>query len=125
MGRVLGIVLVIALTGFSHVSHGADANWIAVSTMEKGTQQNCGNSGQSNWQVEIKGNTLKYTVIPSGNRSFTLDLKSLQPDGAGRAVGKDDKNREFYVTFEPGNGPRVFHVTNSINACGYLFTPKN
>jgi hypothetical protein len=51
-------------------------------------------------------------------------LKALQPDGSGKVVGKDDKNREFYLTFDPGSGARPFHVTNSIDICRYVFTPK-
>ena len=77
-------------------------------------------------QVDIKGNTLTYTSASRApNRSFTLDLKALQPDGSGKVVGKDDRNREFYLTFDPGNGPRPFQVTSSINACRRVFTPKS
>jgi hypothetical protein len=56
--------------------------------------------------------------------SYTLDLKALRPDGSGRVVGRDDKNREFYVTFDPGSGARPFKVTNSITPCVTVFTPK-
>jgi hypothetical protein len=56
--------------------------------------------------------------------SYTVDLKALQPDGSGKVVGKDDKNREFYVTFDPGSGARPFYVTNSITPCRSVFTPK-
>jgi len=34
-------------------------------------------------------------------------MKGLQPDGSGRVADKDDKNRKFFVTLEPGNGPRT------------------
>ena len=79
--------------------------------------------GQTEWQVDTKGNTLTFTSR-STKRSFTLDLKALQPDGSGKVVGKDDKNREFYLTFDPGSGARPFHVTNSITPCRTVFTPK-
>ena len=51
-------------------------------------------------------------------------LEGLEPDGSGKVVGKDDKNREFYLTFDPGTGARPFHVTNSINPCRRVYTPK-
>ena len=117
--------------GASHISSAADAKWIAVSTRENGISSYCAGGqftgpfghGQDDWQVDIKGNTLTFTSR-STKRSFTLDLKALQPDGSGKVVGKDDKNREFYLTFDPGSGARPFHVTNSIDICRYVFTPK-
>ena len=45
------------------------------------------------------------------NRSYTVDLK-------------DDKNRPFYVTFDPGSGARPFQVTSSITPLQDCFTPK-
>ena len=131
----LGLFLttLIGLAGASHISSAADATWVAVSTLENGTSPYCAGGqftrqaealGQNDWKVDIKGNTLTFTSRTS-NRSFTLDLKALQPDGSGKVVGKDDdKNREFYVTFDPGSGARPFHVTNSITPCRSVFTPK-
>jgi hypothetical protein len=131
----LGLFLttLIGLAGASHISSAADATWVAVSTLENGTSPYCAGGqftrqaealGQNDWKVDIKGNTLTFTSRTS-NRSFTLDLKALQPDGSGKVVGKDDdKNREFYVTFDPGSGARPFHVTNSITPCRTVFTPK-
>jgi hypothetical protein len=52
-------------------------------------------------------------------------LKALQPDGSGKVVGKDDKNREFYLTFDPGSGARPFNVTYRYNACRRVYTPKS
>ena len=130
----LGLFLttLIGLAGASHISSAADATWVAVSTLENGTSPYCAGgqfpgpewTGQADGQVDIKGNTLTSTSRAT-KRSFTLDLKALQPDGSGKVVGKDDKNREFYVTFDPGSGARPFHVTNSINACRSVFTPKS
>jgi hypothetical protein len=128
----LGLLLttLIGLAGASHISSAADATWVAVSTLE--TSPYCAGGqftlqqvspGQNEWQVDIKGNTLTFTSR-TGYRSSTLDLKALQPDGSGKVVGKDDKNREFYLTFDPGSGARPFHLTNSINACRSVFTPK-
>ena len=122
MVTVFGLVLVAGLTGFAGVCDAADATWTAVSTVETGSAQNCG-TGQGDWRVEITGNTIKYGSL-STNRSWTVDLKGLKPDGSGRVTGKDDKNREFYLTFDPGPGARTFRVTSSIGSCGYLFTPK-
>ncbi len=131
----LGLFLaaLIGLAGASHISSAADATWVAVATLENGISPYCAGGqfpvpewiGQGYWQVDIKGNTVTYTStsrIPK--RSFTLDLKALQPDGSGKVAGKDDKNREFYLTFDPGSGARPFHVTNSINACRRVYTPK-
>jgi hypothetical protein len=132
----LGLFLttLIGLAGASHISSAADATWAAVSSLENGTSPYCAGGqftgqqvllGQTDWQVDIKGNTLTYTSPSRApNRSFTLDLKALQPDGSGKVVGKDDKNREFYVTFDPGSGARPFLVTSSINVCRTVFTPK-
>jgi hypothetical protein len=130
----LGLFLttVIGLAGASHLSSAADATWVAVATLENGISPYCAGGqftgqaealGQADWQVDVKGNTLTYTSRAS-NRSYTLDLKALQPDGSGKVVGKDDRNREFYLTFDPGSGARPFHVTNSINACRRVYTPK-
>ena len=131
----LFLTTLIGLAGASHISGAADATWVAVSTLENGISPYCAGGqftgqqvslGQTDWQVDIKGNTLTYTStsrVP--NRSFTLDLKALQPDGSGKVVGKDDKNREFYLTFDPGSGARPFHLTSSINACRRVFTPKS
>jgi len=129
----LFLTTLIGLAGASHISSAADATWVAVSTLENGISPYCAGGqftrqaealGQNDWQVDIKGNTLTFTSRTS-KRSFTLDLKALQPDGSGKVVGKDDdKNREFYVTFDPGSGARPFHVTSSINACRRVYTPK-
>ena len=131
----LGLFLttLIGLAGASHISSAADATWVAVSTLENGTSPYCAGGqftrqaealGQNEWQVDTKGSTLTFTSGAS-KRSFTLELKALQPDGSGKVVGKDDdKNREFYVTFDPGTGARPFHVTNSINPCRRVYTPK-
>ena len=129
----LGLFLttLIGLAGASHISSAADATWAAVGALENGTSPYCAGgqfpgpewAGQADGQVDMKGNTLTYRSRAT-NRSFTVDLKALQPDGSGKVVGKDDKNREFYLTFDPGSGARPFHVTNSIDICRYVFTPK-
>ena len=130
----LGLFLtaLIGLAASSHISSAADATWVAVSTLENGISPYCAGgqftgqaeyAGQGDWQVDIKGNTLTFTSR-AGYRSSTVDLKALQPDGSGKVVGKDDKNREFYLTFDPGSGARPFYVTNSITPCRSVFTPK-
>ena len=128
----LGLFLttLIGLAGASHISGAADATWAAVGMLENGTSPYCAGgqfpgpewTAQADGQVDIKGNTLTYTSGP--NRSFTVDLKALQPDGSGKVVGKDDKNREFYLTFDPGSGARPFLLTNSITGCRTVFTPR-
>jgi hypothetical protein len=127
----LFLTTLIGLAGASHISGAADAAWVAASSLENGISPYCAGgqfpgpewTGQADGQVDIKGNTLTYTNRAT-NRSYTLDLKALQPDGSGKVVGKDDKNREFYLTFDAGSGARPFHVTSSINACRRVFTPK-
>jgi len=57
-------------------------------------------------------------VHPASGRTY--HVKFNPP----KVTGKDDKNREFYLVFEPGNGPRIFHHTNSLNACGWVYTPR-
>ena len=131
----LGLLLttLIGLAGASQISSMADATWAAVGTLEDGRSPYCAGgtvpmpewAGQADGQVDIKGNTLTFTSksrVP--NHSFTVDLKALQSDGSGRVVGKDAKNREFYVTFDPGSGARPFYVTSPISHCRYAFTPK-
>jgi len=129
----LGLFLttVIGLAGAAHISSAADATWTAVSGLENGTSPYCAGGqfngppfGQGDWQVDMTGNTLTFTSRAM-NRSYTVDLKALQPDGSGKGVGKDDKNRDFYVTFDPGSGARPFQVTNSIISCTTVFTPKS
>jgi hypothetical protein len=122
----------IGLAGIARVGGAADASWMAVATLENGISPSCAGgqfaglpdyAAQGDWQVDIRANTLTY-ARRDPNRSFTLDLQALQPDGSGRVVGKDDKNREFYVTFDPSPGPRGFLVTNSITPCRTVFTPR-
>ena len=121
------------LAGASHTSMAADATWAAVGKLENGTSPYCAGgqfpgpewTARDDGQVDIKGNTLTFTSTSRApNASFTVDLKALQPDGSGRVVGKDDRNREFYVTFDAGSGARPFQVTNSISPCVTVFTPK-
>jgi hypothetical protein len=124
----LGLFLAasIGLAGASHIASAADTTWIAVATLENPACDTSigGPPGPTDWQVDIKGNTLTFTRQTTTRSSFTVDLKALQPDGSGRVVGKDDKKREFYVTFDPGSGARPFKVTNSITPCVTVFTPK-
>jgi hypothetical protein len=131
----LGLFLatLIGLAGASHISSAADAKWAAVGTLEDGQSRYCAGGtvpmpewdGRADGQVDIKGNTLTYaSTSPIPNHSFTVDLKALQPDGSGKVVGKDGKNREFYLTFDPGSGARPFHMTYAYNACRRVYTPK-
>lgn len=129
----LFLTTLIGLAGASHISSAADATWVAVSTLENGISPYCAGGqftgqqvslGQNDWQVDIKGNTLTFTSR-STKRSFTLDLKALQPDGSGRVVGIDKNNREFYLTFDPGSGARTFHMTYRLKACRRVYTPKS
>src|SRR5260370_14959925 len=130
----LGLFLttLIGLAAASHISSAADATWFAVSTLENGPSPYCAGGqftgqqvslGQTDWQVDTKGNTLTFTSRAT-KRSFTLDLKALQPDGSGKVVGKDDKNREFYLTFAPRTGPRPFPLPNSITPSSTVYTPQ-
>jgi hypothetical protein len=124
----LGLFLttLIGLAGASHISGAADATWVAVSSLENLAcdTQFGGPSGPTDWEVDINGNTLTFTSQSRTKRSYTVDLKALQPDGSGRVVGKDEKNRAFYVTFDAGSGARPFQVTNSITPCTTVFKPK-
>jgi hypothetical protein len=121
------------LAGASPLSGAADATWAAVGTLENGVSPLCGGgsiampewAGQADGQVDIKGSTLTFAStsrVP--NQSFTVDLKALQPDGSGKVVGKDAKNREFYLTFDAGSGARPFHMTYRYKACRRVYTPK-
>ena len=121
----LGLLLttLIGLAGASHNASAADATWAAVSDV--GNMPSCAapEYARASWQVGIKGNTLTFTNGMM-RLSYTVDLKRLQPDGSGKVVGKDDQDREFYVTFEPGSGARPFYMTWFNFACRYAFTPK-
>ena len=132
----LGLFLatLIGLAGASHISSAADASWAAVGALENGMSTSCGGGTVSTgpeWtspaygQVDIKGNTLTFKSTSAiRNHSFTVDLKALQPDGSGKVVGIDKDNREFYLTFEPGSGARIFHMTYRLKACQRVYTPK-
>ncbi len=133
MRQGLLLATLIGLAGASHVSGAADATWAAVSKLEDGISPYCAGgqfpgpewTAQVDGQVDIKGKTLIFTsASPAAIRSFTLDLMALQADGSGNIVGKDDRNREFYLTFDPGSGARPFHMTSSVNACRRIFTPR-
>ena len=136
----LGLFLaaLIGLAGASHISIAAgststDATWAAVGALEEGTSPYCagGTIPMPEWawptagQVDIKGNKLTFmTASRAPNSSFTVDFKVLQPDGSGRVVAKDNKNREFYLTFDPGSGARPFHMTYRLKACRRVYTPR-
>ena len=135
----LGLFLttLIGLAGASHISIAAsstDATWAAVGALENGMSRLCGGGSiplpewttPADGQVDIKGNTLTFkSTSPFPNNSFTVDLKALQPDGSGKVVGKDDKKREFYLTFDPGSGARPFDVTYRYNACRRVYAPQS
>ncbi|MDI1287977.1 MAG: hypothetical protein PSV46_26600 [Reyranella sp.] len=127
------LATLIGLAGASHISGAADAIWVAASSLEDGISPYCAGgqfpgpewTGQADGQVDIKGTRLTYTSTSRApSRSFTVDLKALQPDGSGKVVGKDDRNKEFYLTFEPGSGARPFHMTSAINSCRRVYTPR-
>ncbi len=133
----LFLAALIGLAGASHISIAAtsstDTTWAAVGTLEDGTAPYCGGGtipmpewvGRADGRIDIKGNVLTFTsTSPIPNHSFTVDLKGLQPDGSGKIVGKDDKNRTFYLTFDPGSGARPFQMTYSYNACRRVYTPQ-
>jgi hypothetical protein len=120
MKSKLFLATLIGLAGASHISSAADATWVAVAET---TQASCVGAPLY-WQVDIKGNTLTFTARSHTKRSFTVDLKALQPDGSGRLAGKDEKGREFYVTLDPGSGARAFHLAQSDTPCLFVFTPK-
>ena len=135
----LFLAALIGLAGASHIaiaaiSSSTDATWAAVGKLEDGTSPYCGGGtiampewvGRADGWVDMKGNTLTFaSTSPIPNHSFTVDLKGLQPDGSGRLVGKDGKNRTFYVTLDPGSGARPFHLTYSYNACRRVYTPTS
>ena len=130
----LFLATLMGLAGASHISSAADASWPAVGALENGMSTSCGGGTVSTgpeWtapahgQVDIKGNTLTFKSTSAiRNHSFTVDLTALQPDGSGKVVGIDKDNREFYLTFEPGSGARIFHMTYRLKACRRVYTPK-
>ena len=131
------LAALIGLAGASHIasaatSNSTDATWAAYGQLENGTSRSCsgGSIPMPEWdwptagQVDMKGATLTYTTASRApNSSFTVDFKALQPDGSGRVAVKDNKNRTFYVTLDPGSGPRPFYLTYSYNACRRVYTP--
>ena len=123
----LFLTTLIGLAGSSHIASAADTTWIAVATLENPACDTSfgGPPGPTDWQVDIKGNTLTFkSTSPIPNHSFTVDLKALQPDGSGKVVGTDNNNREFYLTFDPGSGARPFHMTYRLKACRRVYTPR-
>jgi hypothetical protein len=132
MRRGWFLATLIGLAGAAHAACAADATWAAVGALENGVSRLCGGGSipLPEWtnlaygRVDIKGSTLTFegtSQIP--DESFTVDLQALRPDGSGRVVGRDRKQREFYVTFEPGSGARPFQLTYRYNACRRRYTP--
>jgi len=126
------LATLIGLGGAAQASSTADATWAAIGTLDASPYCAGGTMPMPEWawqtdgQVDLKGNTLTFTTASRApNSSFTVDLKALQPDGSGRVVAKDNKNREFYLTLDPGRGARPFHLTYSYNACRRVYTPKS
>ena len=136
----LGLLLtaLIGLAGASHISSAAtsgptDATWAAIGKLEDGSSPYCAGgrmpmpewAWQTDGKVDLKESTLTFsTTSRAPNSSFTVDFKALQPDGSGKVVGIDKDNREFYLTFEPGSGARIFHMTYRYKACRRVYTPK-
>lgn len=132
------LAALIGLAGACHISSAAissptNATWAAIGKLEDGLSPYCGGgtvpmpewAWQTDGKVDLKENTLTFTTASRApNSSFTVDFKALQPDGSGRAVSKDNKKREFYVTLYRGSGPRPFLVTYAYNACRRVYTPK-
>lgn len=124
------VIALSALAGAAPAFGAADATWVAASRLENGLSPYCAGgqfpapafNGQTDWVVAIEGDRLTL-ASQAVHRSYTFDLRALQPDGSGRAVGKDDRNRELHLTFDPGSGARPFHMGNSIDACRYVFAP--
>ena len=126
MRLALFLTTLVGLAGASPIASAADMTWIAVATLENPACDTSfgGPPGPTDWQVDIKGNTLTFkSTSPIPNHSFTVDLKALQPDGSGKVVGIDNNNREFYLTFDPGSGARTFHMTYRLKACRRVYTP--
>lgn len=126
------VAMLVAATGVARIACAADASWATSSSLADGISPLCagGQFPGPEWtaadegQVRIQGNTLTYTSGRLPDRSFTLALDGLQPDGSGTVAGKDRRNREFLVTFVPGTGARPFQMTSSVNACRRVFSPK-
>lgn len=134
MKSKLFLATLVGLAGVSHISIAADATWAAIGSLENNASPYCAGgtmpmpewAWQTDGRVDLKGNTLAFTTASRApNSSFTVDLKGLQPDGSGRVASKDNKNRTFYVTLDPGSGARPFHVTYSYNACRRVYTPTS
>ena len=128
----------------------ADRSWIATKSLVHGISRSCGDDPVSDYAMETRGmiltgtptrpgpwdrplrvdlrtlaNTLTFTTASRApNSSFTVSFDALQPDGSGRVVAKDNKNRKFYVTLAPGSGARPFYLTYSYNACRRAYTSK-
>jgi hypothetical protein len=122
----LGLFLttVIGLAGASHIASAADASWVAYS--QTGNRATCYGPHRPfvTWQVDIKGDALIFTPRVAVPYTYTVDLKGLRPDGSGKAVGKDERGLDFYVTFDPGSGARAFYVTSFESPCRADFTPQ-
>jgi hypothetical protein len=115
------LTTLIGLAGASHVSSAADATWVAFSQSSNRAECYGPQLTGATWQVDIRGSTLTFSTQAVMPRSFTVDLKGLQPDGSGKVVFNDAQNREWYVTFDPGSGARPFHVTSAITPCAGVF----
>jgi hypothetical protein len=120
--RRLAGSLVVGCTLLGAGAHAADLTWSAQSRLENGSPGNCG-IGQADWAVVMTSTELKYSS-QSTNFSFNVSLKGLQANGSGTLAGRDHRNRDFTVTMEPGNGPRVFRVASLRTACAWIFIPK-
>jgi hypothetical protein len=63
------------------------------------------------------------TRLASGSLNTFRIQAPLKPDGSGKVIGLDDKNRPSTVNLDAGAGPRAARVTPPYSPCVWMWRP--
>ncbi len=119
---LLGPTAVVALLAFAGPIEAQSAKWRAVSILEGGDSKNCGATKYTKFDVEMNDSLLMAKAASGTAITFRLQ-SALNPDGSGKVVGLNDKNRPSTFEFAAGTGPRQVKMTPPYSTCVWTWQP--
>jgi hypothetical protein len=72
--------------------------------------------------VEIKSDVVRRRATSGAPRDLTL-LSPLNPDGSGKVLALNAKNRVATLDFDAGEGPRTIRYTPPYSMCTWAWVP--
>jgi hypothetical protein len=119
---LLAPVVVASLLAFAGPIAAQSAKWWAVAVLEGGDSKVCGGTDYTKFEVEMNGGLLKTRLASGSPNTFRLQAP-LKPDGSGKVIGLNDKNRPSTFNFDAGAGPRVVRVMPPYSPCVWIWRP--